>query len=148
MSAHRVFTLLCCTVGVATPAFAASPLTFKSAAAEAARNFGTPEGHAYAMTFVRAVLKATYDASQACKQSPPAAIHDIVFIVSSSGRIERTIAGGKTAYGRCLANSMHLPRQVSPPPGDHWAVQLRFVNGPRKVEGPDPPFIVLSLPGQ
>jgi hypothetical protein len=148
MKAHRVLILLCCTIGAATPAFAAPPQSFKSAAAEAARHFGTPEGHAYAMTFVRAVLKATYDASQACKQSPPNAIHDIVFIVSSSGHIERTIAGGKSAYGRCLADRMHLPDQISPPPGDHWAVQLRFVNGPRKVEGPDPPFIVLSLPGE
>lgn len=100
------------------------------------------------MTFVRAVLKATYDATQACKQSPPDAIHDIVFIVSSSGRIERTIAGGKSEYGRCLADGMHLPERISPPPGDHWAVQLRFINGPRKVAGPDPPFIVLFYPGQ
>lgn len=144
MKAHYVLTVICCTIG----AFSASAQTFKSAAAEAARQFGTPEGHAYAMTFVRAVLKSTYDATQACKKSPPDATHDIVFIVSSSGRIERTIGGGKTAYGRCLADSMHLPKRVSPPPRDHWAVQLRFVNGPRKVEGPDPPFIVLSLPGQ
>ena len=131
-----------------SPVFCAPALTFKSAAAQAANHFGTPAGHKYAMTFVRAVLKATYDATQACKQSPPDAIHDIVFIVSSSGRIERTIAGGKSAYGRCLAERMHLPDKIAPPPGDHWAIQLRFVNGPRKIEGPDPPFIVLSLPGQ
>ena len=132
---------------VSTSGFCAPAQSFKAAAAEAALHFGTPEGHAYAMTFVRAVLKATYDASQACKQSPRDAIHDIVFIVSASGHIERTIAGGKSSYGRCLADSMHLPDQISPPPGDHWAVQVRFVNGPRKVEGSDPPFIVLSLPG-
>ena len=70
MKTHPVLTLLCCTIVAAAPAFAAPPQTFKSAAAEAARHFGRPEGHEYAMTFVRAVLKATYDASQACKQSP------------------------------------------------------------------------------
>jgi hypothetical protein len=146
MKTHGVFTLTL-TVGIlATRAFAGPPQTFKGAAAEAAHHFETPEGHAYAMTFVRDVLKATYDASQACKQLPRDATHDIVFVVSSSGRLERTIAGGKTTYGRCLSDSLHLPERVSAPPGDHWAVQLRFVNGPRKVEGPDPPFIVLSLP--
>jgi hypothetical protein len=146
MTPHRIPVLVCWVVTGLAPAVAASAQTFKAAAADAARHFGTSEGHAYAMTFVRDVLKATYDASQVFKQSPRDAMHDFVFIVSSSGRIERTIAGGKTAYGRCLNNNMHLPERVSPPPGDHWAVQLRFVNGPRKVGGPDPPFIVLSLP--
>jgi hypothetical protein len=146
MTPHRILALVCCIATGVAPAVAAPAPTFKAGAAEAARHFGTSAGHAYAMTFVRDVLKATYDATQACKQSPRDAVHDIVFIVSSSGRIERTITGGKTKYGRCLTDSMHLPERVSPPPGDHWAVQLRFVNGPRKVEGPDPPFIVLSLP--
>lgn len=146
MKAHRVFTITLAVDILSTSAFAGPPPTFKGAAAEAAHHFQTPEGHAYAMTFVRDVLKATYDATQACKQFPRDAVHDIVFVVSSSGRLERTIAGGKTTYGRCLTDSLHLPDRVSPPLGDHWAVQLRFVNGPRKVEGPDPPFIVLSLP--
>lgn len=147
MTPNRILALVCCIVTGLTPAVAASAKTFKAAAGDAAHRFGTPEGQAYALTFVRDVLKATYDASQACKQLPRDAIHDIVFIISSSGRIERTIAGGKTTYGRCLADRFHLPDRVSAPPGDHWAVQLRFTNGPRKVEGPDPPFIVLSLPG-
>lgn len=146
MTPPRLLALICCIVTVAASAVAAPAKTFKAAATEAARHFGTPEGHAYAMTFVREVLKATYDATQACKQSPRDAVHDIVFIVSSSGRIERTFAGAKSRYGRCLTDSMHLPDRVAAPPGDHWAVQLRFVNGPRKVENPDPPFIVLSLP--
>jgi hypothetical protein len=148
MTRHRILALVCCIVTGVAPAAATAAETFKTAAADAARHFGTPEGHAYAMMFVRDVLKAAYDASQACKQSPRDAMHDIVFIVSSKGRIERTIAGGKTTFGRCLSDSMHLPQRVSPPPGGHWAVQLRFFNGPRKVEGADPPFIVLFLPGQ
>jgi|GEM_PF-6022040 len=116
MTPHRILAIVCCIVTGLAPAVAASAQTFKAAAADAARRFGTSEGHAYAMTFVRDVLKATYDASQACKQSPRDAMHDIVFIVSSSGRIERVVAGGKTAYGRCLSDSMHLPERVSPPP--------------------------------
>ncbi len=144
---HRAFTLIAACATAATSMLAGPPQTFEAAAAEAARHFDTPEGHAYAVTFVRDVLKATYDAGQACKGSPRDAVHDIVFVVSSSGRIERTITGGKTPHGRCLTKNLKLPQRVSAPPGDHWAVQLRFVNGPRKVEGPDPPFIVLSLPG-
>lgn len=127
---------------------AARQATFTTAAAEAAQHFGTPEGHAYAMTFVRDVLKAVYDASQGCTQFAPDAMHDIVFIVSSDGRIERTISGATSPYGRCIVGSLRLPKKISSPPGNHWAVQLRFINGPRKTEGPDPPFIVLSLPGK
>jgi hypothetical protein len=121
---------------------------FATAAAEAAQHFGTPAGHAYAMTFVRDVLKGVYDASQGCTQFAPDAMHDVVFIVSSEGRIERTISGATSPYGRCITSSLRLPQKISPPPGKHWAVQLRFINGPRKTEGPDPPFIILSLPGK
>src|SRR2546423_172777 len=84
IGAYRAFALICISIAAASPALCAPPQTFKGAAADAAQHFGTPEGHAYAMTFVRGVLKATYDATQACKQSPRGAIHNIVFIVSSS----------------------------------------------------------------
>jgi hypothetical protein len=89
--------------------------------------------------------KALVPAAQACKSGSASvgAFHDVVFIVSASGRIVHIIHGQRSAYGDCITSHLHMPASVAKPPSASWPVHVRFLHGVQRKDD-QPPFMVLS----
>jgi hypothetical protein len=129
-----------------TPAHAATEQEFAAASEAASKKYDGPGGRDYAIKFIGGIGKCTVDAMHACNDTnfKDGLYYDIVFIVSSEGRLERTVATVTNEYAKCIASHMKLPDSVAKPPGTSWPVQIRVLHGPRKTEGPDLPFMIFS----
>ena len=130
---------------VASAANAADAPSFAAAAANSAKNFKTDQGGQYGIAFMKSAGKALVPTTQACKSSsaPVGSYHDIVFIVSASGRIEHSIHGQRSAYGDCITAHLHLPATVAKPPSDSWPIHVRFLHG-SQGRGEQAPYMVVS----
>jgi hypothetical protein len=123
---------LCITFAViASASNAADAPSFAAAAASSAEKFKTDHGEHYGIAFMKSAGKGLVPAAQACRDSAVSlgSYHDIVFIVSASGRIERTIHGERSEYGDCVTSHLHMPNSVAKPPSDSWPIQVRFFHG-------------------
>ena len=133
------------TLLIASAAIAADLPQFAAAAAKSAEKFKTDQGRQYGVAFMKSAGRALVPAAQACKGSAAqiGSYHDIVFIVTSSGRIEHIIHGQHNVYGDCITSHLRMPKSVARPPTDSWPVHVRFLHG---VLGKDDqlPFMVLS----
>ena len=143
---HRSLSIVAAaTLVFAAAANAAEAPDFTAATAKSAENFGSPQGGQYGIAFMKSAGKALVPAAQACKGSdaPVGSSHDIVFIVSASGHIERTIHGRRSAYGDCLTSHLQMPESVAKPPSAPWPIHIRFLHG-RQPRDEQPPFMVVS----
>jgi hypothetical protein len=129
----------------ASAADAADAPSFAAAAAKSAEKCKTSEGGQYGIAFMKSAGRALVPAAQACKGSdaPVGSYHDIVFIVSAAGRIERSIHGRRTAYGDCVTSHLHMPASVAKPPSGSWPIHIRFLHG-SQPRGDESPFMVVS----
>jgi hypothetical protein len=114
----------------ASAAIAADAPSFAAAAAQSAERFNADQGQ-YGIAFMKSAGTALVSAAQACKSSsaPVGLYHDIVFIVSASGRIEHVIHGQRSAYGDCVTSHLHIPKSVAKPPSGSWPIHVRFLHG-------------------
>jgi hypothetical protein len=124
---------------------AADAPSFAAAAASSAEKFRTAAGGHYGVAFMKSAGKALVPAAQACKDSsaPVGSYHDIVFIVSASGRIEHMIHGQRNAYGNCVTSRLNMPTSVAKPPSGSWPIHIRFLHGKQRRDE-QPPFMVVS----
>jgi hypothetical protein len=116
----------------------------------AQRRFETPAGRAYANKFIKALRPSLLAAMRACDQpqSQPDASHDIVFVVRSTGKIQRVLQRSENPYAECIVSHVALPDTAPKPPDSPWFVQVHLVNGPRDASGSHQPYATLSLPGK
>jgi len=112
---------------------------------EAQREFNTDAGHDYAAEFGRTIAQSLSDAMQACHSAEfnSDAKGDVVFVISTQGRLLQIVPQPDSSYAKCVAAHLHLPDTLPQPPGGGWPVQIRVENGPRKTEGANTPFIVV-----
>lgn len=130
---------------VASAATAADAPSFAAAAANSAEKFKTDQGGQYGIAFMKSAGRALVPAAQTCKGSnaPVGSYHDIVFVVSASGRIEHIIHGRRSAYGDCVTSHLRMPTFVAKPPRGSWPIHIRFLHG-RQGRDEQPPFMVVS----
>jgi hypothetical protein len=114
----------------------------------AQRRFKRPAGRAYAKKFVKALAPSVRAAMRACGQPQfkSDASHDLVFVVSASGKIERVLQRAENPYGDCIVSHISFPHIAPKPPDSPWFVQIHLVNGPRDTSKSDQPYATLSLP--
>ena len=136
---REVFIAIAVTLVMASAANAADEPSFAAAAAKSAEQFTSGKGGQYGIAFMKSAGKALYQSAQGCRDSgfQLGANHDVVFIVSASGRIKQTIHGQRSAYGDCVTSHLRMPASVAKPPSDSWPIQIRFLHGSlRKDEHP------------
>jgi hypothetical protein len=116
-------------------------------AEHAQREFSTDAGHAYVLKFLQSISKGVVDAMHACdtREFKTDASEVMIFVVSAEGRIDLLFHELNNPYAQCFSQHLHLPKSVPKPPSASFPVQLRVVNGPRKVTGPDKPYATMSL---
>ena len=117
-------------------------------AEHAQREFSTDAGHAYVLTFLQAISKSVVDAMHACdtREFKADASEVMIFVVSAEGHIDLLLHELKNPYAQCISQHLQLPKSVPKPPSASFPLQLRVVNGARKVNGPDEPYATMSLP--
>ena len=127
-------------------AYAGDSHEFAAAAALAEERFDTKAGHDYAFSFVQSAGRSLIEAMLSCKKNefPEGLTYDLIFIVASSGHIERVLTDPSNPYAKCIAKHLKLPEAVATPPGASWPVQIRLLHGPRIPKPPDPPFVIMS----
>ena len=132
-------------IGIASAAVAADAPSFAAAAANSAEKFKTDRGGQYGIAFMKSAGRALVPAAQACKSSTAkiGSYHDVVFIVSGSGRIQHIIPGQRSAYGDCVTSRLRMPESVAKPPSDSWPIHVRFLHGSQS-RGEQPPYMVVS----
>ena len=108
--------------------------TFAAADKEAVRLYGTDEGYSYMRKFLDAMDQSVGRALQACLPGIPGRKKDIrfqvVFIVSSQGRIERMLRSTDSPSALCFTKSIRPPSRLPRPPHDHWPVVAALTIGP------------------
>ncbi len=115
---------------------------------KAQQKFSTSAGHAYVLKFLQSISKSIVEAMRACDTPAfkPDASEVMIFLVSIEGHVDSLFHEPKNPYAECIREHLHLPKIVPKPPSALFPVQVRVVNGPRKVKGPDEPFVTMSLP--
>jgi hypothetical protein len=132
-------------VGIASAAVAADAPSFAAAAANSAEKFKTDQGGHYGIAFMKSAGRALVPAAQACKGNAAkiGSYHDVVFIVSASGRIQHVIHGERSAYGDCVTSHLRMPESVAKPPSESWPIHIRFLHGSQSRDQ-QPPYMVVS----
>jgi hypothetical protein len=116
---------------------------FRAASADAAKKFHP--GYEYIIKFEDWISNATVEALEACGSYPNTNLTcDIVFIIGADGRIKRTLFGPKNRYRDCVASHFRMSGVAPKPPGDSWAVQIRLIDGRRRISKADPPFLIFN----
>jgi hypothetical protein len=127
---------------------AAEKATRQVLAEHAQREFSTDAGHAYVLKFLQSISRDVVNAIRACdtREFKPDASEVMIFVVSAEGHIDLLFHELNNSYAKCVSQHLHLPKSVPKPPSASFPIQLRVVNGPRKVGGPDEPYGTMSLP--
>jgi hypothetical protein len=127
---------------------AAEQATRQVLAEHAQREFSTDTGHAYVLKFLQSISKGVVDAMRVCDtgEFKSDASEVMILVVSAEGHIDMLFHELNNPYAQCISQHLHLPKSVPKPPSASFPVQLRVVNGPRKVSGPDEPYATMSLP--
>lgn len=131
--------------GIASAAIAAHAPSFAAAAANSAEKFRTDQGGQYGIAFMKSAGRALVPVAQACTGNAArlGSYHDVVFIVSASGRLQHVIHGQRSAYGDCVTSHLRMPESVAKPPLDSWPIHIRFLHGSQSRDQ-QPPYMVVS----
>ena len=116
---------------------------FRAASAEAANKFHP--GYQYIIKFEDWISNAAVEALEACGSYPNTNLTcDIVFVVGADGHIKRTLFGPRNRYRDCVASHFRTSGSAPKPPGDSWSVQIRLIDGRRRISKADPPFLIFN----
>jgi hypothetical protein len=126
-----------------SPACAGELQDFRAASAEAAKKFHP--GYEYIIKFEDWISDSAVEALEACGSYPNTNLTcDIVFIIGADGHIKRTLFGPKNRYRDCVASHFRTSGVAPKPPADSWPVQIRLIDGRRRILKSDPPFLIFN----